>query len=179
MKPTKFITQAGEEITIRLATVEDAPELLAMKLEYLENSKTIPLFRSEYSSNLDKELQLISKLESEKNSVLFVAENNNKLIGNIDLNGNQRRKLFHTGVIGMGIREQWRGKGVGAALLDAVVKWCKDNIFINLLWLEAYDSNEAGKALYIKMGFNACGRIKSFFQEGNAFIDKITMVKHL
>lgn len=179
MTPTKFITNSGEEITIRIATAEDASDLLAMKLEYLGDSKTIPLFQSEYPNDLANEANLINRLEVEKNSVLFVAENKNKLIGNIDLNGNQRLKLFHTGVVGMGIRENWRGKGVGSVLLDVVIKWSEMNQFINLLWLEVYDSNEAGKALYTKMGFHECGRMKNFFHEDNEFIDKITMARHL
>ena len=179
MTPTQYLTKSGEEIIIRLATTEDASDLLAMKLEYLENTKTIPLFQSEYFDDPTNEMNLIRRLELEKNSVLFVAENNGKLIGNIDLNGNQRLKLFHTGVVGMGIREQWRGKGVGTALLEAVIKWSEMNHYIKLLWLEVYDSNEAGKALYRKFGFQESGRMKNFFHEDNEFIDKITMTRHL
>jgi len=179
MNPIKYLTKTGEEIIIRLATAEDARDLMTMKLDYLDDTKTIPLFQSEYPNEVVNELNLIKRLEIEKNSVLFVAENNNKLIGNIDLNGNQRLKLFHTGVVGMGIREEWRGKGVGTALLEAVIKWSEINMFIKLLWLEVYDSNEAGKALYRKMGFHECGIMKNFFHEGNDFIDKITMTRHL
>jgi len=179
MKPTKFTTKSGEEITIRLATEDDASALLAMKLEYLENTKTIPLYKDEYPTILTFEIQLIKRLEEEKNSVLFVAESNNELIGNIDLNGNQRLKLFHTSVIGMGIRAEWRGKGVGSALLNVALQWSISNPFITLLWLEVYDTNEAGKNLYKKMGFKECGRINDFFCEDNVFIDKITMTKRI
>lgn len=179
MEPTKFKTKTGEEVTVRLADVNDAHDLLAMKLDYLKESKTIPLFLNEYPDDIKIETQLVKKLLEEKNSVLFVAENEGELIGNVDFNGNQRLKLFHTGVIGMGIKESWRGKGVGSALIQAVINWCKNNSFITLLWLEVYDSNEAGKALYQKMGFKVCGRMENFFHQGDKNIDKITMVRHL
>jgi len=179
MSPIKFTTKFGAEITIRLATEHDAADLLAMKLEYLENTTTIPLYQKEYPDNIASEKRLIQRLEEEKNSVLFVAEKEDNLVGNIDLNGNQRLKLFHTGVIGMGIRSEWRGMGIGSALLDAVLKWSTSNPHINLLWLEVYDSNTAGNALYSKMGFEECGRIQNFFCEDDVFIDKITMVRHI
>ncbi len=177
MEAAKYTTKSGKEITIRTAMAEDAQALLALKLDYLENTKTIPLYQNEYPNEVELESQLIKRLEAEKNSVLLLAEVDNKLIGNIDLNGNQRIKLFHTGVVGMGISEEWRGDGVGSALLDAVIKWSEVNPFISLLWLEVYDSNEAGKALYAKMGFKECGRIQNFFCEDDKFIDKIMMMR--
>ena len=179
MKPTKFTTKTGEEVTVRLAEVKDASNLLAMKLEYILDSKTIPLFINEYPDDIKKETQLVKRLLEEKNSVLFVAESQGELVGNIDFNGNQRLKIFHAGAIGMGIKEEWRGKGIGSTLIQAVINWSKNNPFITLLWLEVYDSNEAGKALYRKMGFKECGRMVNFFHQDDKNIDKITMVRHL
>ena len=179
MRATKFSTKSGEDIVIRLATLEDARALLEMKLEYLKNTDTIPLFENEYPNSVELEAQLIQRLTDEKNSVLLVAEHKGHLIGNLDLNGNQRSKLFHTGVVGMGIRLGWRGLGVGTALMNALMDWTSTNSYITLLWLEVYDSNEAGKLLYKKSGFEVCGRIENFFREDNELIDKITMVRHL
>lgn len=179
MEQTKFTTKSGKEIVIRPASPGDAEALLQMKLEYLENSKTIPLFKNEYPDKVEQECELIERINKERNSTLLVAEHNGKLVGNIDLNGNQRLKLFHTGVIGMGIRETWRGIGVGSALLHSIIQWSKNNPFLTILWLEVYETNSGGKALYEKMGFEECGRIKGFFQEEEGNIDKLTMVRHL
>ena len=179
MKPLRFTVKSGEEILVRQATVEDAAALLSMKLDYLKNTSTIPLFLDEYSKDVSKEIELIQRLSEEKNSCLFVAECENQLIGNIDLNGNQRRKLFHTGVIGMGLKKEWRGKGVGSALLKSVIDWSKENKHLTIVWLEVYDSNTAGKKLYEKQGFKECGRMHHFFREDGKEIDKITMVRYL
>jgi len=143
MKATKFNIKSGEEIIVRLARMEDAPALLNMKLEYLKNTDTIPLLENEYPDSINLETQLIQKLTLEKNSVLLVAEYDGQLIGNLDLNGNQRSKLFHTGVVGMGIRQGWRGLGVGTALMNALLDWTSTNSYITLLWLEVYESNAA------------------------------------
>jgi RimJ/RimL family protein N-acetyltransferase len=179
MQATKFIAKNEKEVTIRMANLNDATPLLAMKLDYIKDSKTIPLFLNEYPNDIKLETQLVMRYVNEKNSVLLVAECQGNLIGNIDLNGNQRLKLFHTGVIGMGICESWRGQGIGTELMKAVINWSQNNTFLKLLWLDVYDSNIAGKALYNKMGFNECGRITNFFHQDNKSIDKITMVRHL
>ena len=179
MSTTKFKTKSGEELIIRIANENDAAGLLKLKLDYLQNTNSIPLYPREYTNEVEQEALLIKKLAVERNSVLFVAEWNDELVGNIDLSGNQRIKLHHTGVVGMGIKEDWRGKGVGEALMKAVIDWSQHNPLIHLLWLEVYDSNLAGKSLYRKTGFKECGRIKNYFREEELFIDKITMVKHL
>jgi len=179
VQASKFKIKSGEEITVRLATVENAAALVEMKLEYLENTTTIPLYQSEYPSDIAQEIELIEKLSEQKNSVFLVAECEGQLIGNIDLHGNQRRKLFHTGVVGMAIREGWRGLGVGTALMNALLDWTSTNSYITLLWLEVYATNTSGRILYEKMGFEECGRINDFFKEEQGFVDKIMMVKHL
>ena len=111
MEPTKFKTKTGKEVTVRIAEIQDTTQLLEMKLDYLEDSKTIPLFLNEYPNDIKIETQLVNRLLEEKNSVLFVAESDGELIGNIDFNGNQRLKLFHTGVIGMGDQRKLERKG--------------------------------------------------------------------
>jgi len=179
MEPTKFITKAGEEIIIRIAKASDAKQLLQIKLAYLENTTTLPLFQDEYTNDVDNERQLIERLAREKNSILLVAEYQGQLIGNIDLNGNRRRKLFHTGMVGMGILEAWRGKGVGKALLAAVIDWGIANQHLKILWLAVYASNQAGKALYQKLGFREVGKLENFFREQDEYIDKLMMVRNV
>ncbi|MFT4536044.1 MAG: ribosomal protein S18 acetylase RimI-like enzyme, partial [Saprospiraceae bacterium] len=111
-----------------------------------------------------------------KNSRLLVAEFEGQLIGNIDIKGNQRRKLFHTSMLGMGLSEKWQGLGIGTMLITEVLKWAKQNELLEIIILEVYDSNYAGKALYNKIGFQECGRTSNFFKENGKLIDNIRMV---
>ena len=179
MNPTKFILKNGKSITVREANQHDAPDLISLKLSYIEGSQTIPLLTHEYSDKVADEEHLIKRLKEEQNSILLLAENEGVLVGNIDLNGNQRSKLYHTGVIGMGIRKEWQGQGIGSVLLESAISWSKQNPYLSLIWLEVYDTNVAGKRLYQKLGFEECGRMKHFFKEDNVYIDKLTMVRHL
>ncbi len=168
----------GHDIIIRPAESKDAESLLKLKLQYLRNTKTIPLFEDEYKNSVKEETALIDMLLKEKNSCLFVAENEGQLIGNLDIKGNQRRKLIHTGMLGMGVAEKWQGLGIGSLLIREAIKWIDENELLEIVWLEVYDSNYPAKILYRKMGFQECGRIKEFFKENGQLIDNISMVYH-
>lgn len=174
-KETKGIARNGKEITVRTAIPTDAAGLLKLKLGYIEGTTTIPLYPDEYTNSKEDEAALTERYLKQPNSVFLVAEHNSELIGNIDITGNQRRKLYHTGVVGMGISYEWQNNGIGSLLLYNALEWAKHNSPLTIVWLEVYSNNKIGLQLYANMGFKICGEIKDFFTGA----DKITMVKYL
>lgn len=177
-QPVTHFTKDGKEVVIREATEDDASALIALKKSYIKNTTSIPLYDFEYKNDISMEKEWINKFITEGNSLLLVAEHDNKLIGNIDLHGNQRKKLFHTGMIGMGIANEWQNKKIGSFLMDGVMKWAVNKSPLSIIWLEVYSTNTGGIKLYEKFGFEQCGLIRNFFEEENP-ADKITMVKHI
>jgi len=178
MQPETHFTKEGKEIIIREANEDDALKLIELKLSYIKNTKSIPMYEFEYTNDIQTEKDLINKLLTQKNSLLLVAEHGNRLIGNIDLNGNQRKKLFHTAMLGMGIANEWQNKKIGSMLMEKAMKWVTSKSALRIIWLEVYSTNKGGIKLYSKFGFSQCGIIPDFFEEDNP-ADKITMAKHL
>ncbi|MFL9835932.1 GNAT family N-acetyltransferase [Flavobacterium sp. ST-75] len=168
---------SGEVITIRTGSRQDAQKLIALKKSYITGTTSIPLYEDEYRNTIVEEAEWIDRYNNQDNSLLLLAEYNGEVIGNIDLTGNQRRKLYHTGMIGMGIHNDWQNKKIGSLLMETTIEWAKTSL-LQIVWLEVYASNTAGIKLYEKFGFERCGLIKNFFREGKT-IDKITMVKYL
>lgn len=177
-QPITHFTKDGKEVIIREATEDDAFNLIELKKSYIKNTTSIPLYEFEYKNDIQMEKDWINRFSTEANSLLLVAEHDNELIGNIDLNGNQRKKLFHTGMIGMGIAYEWQNKKIGSLLMESIMKWAVNKSPLNIIWLEVYSTNAGGIKLYEKFGFEQCGLIKNFFEEENP-ADKITMVKHI
>ncbi len=173
--PNTFTTKLNRSIIIREAISKDCKKLLALKLQYLKETNSIPLFDYEYTNSIAEEETLIKKYQKERNSTLLVAENNGQIIGNIDLTGSWRKKMQHTAVIGMGIHTDWQNQGVGTLFLQNVIDWAIENQILKNLWLEVYSTNTAGIELYKKIGFQESGRIPGFFHENETYIDKITM----
>jgi RimJ/RimL family protein N-acetyltransferase len=174
----KALTADGKTITVRIATEADAENLLNLKKSYIKGSSTIPLQEHEYTNSIKEEAALIERYNRLKNSLLVVAECDGRLIGNLDLTGNQREKLFHTAMLGMGIAYNWQNRKIGRLLMENALRWAADDSPLEIIWLEVYASNLPGRKLYENSGFEECGVIKNFFRDV-VIADKITMVKYL
>ena len=169
----------SSSVIIREANINDTQNLIDLKLNYLADSKTIPLNLNEYPNDYDNEFHLIETLEEQDNSILLVATVDGELVGNLDIFGNQRQRLFHTGNLGMGIHNDWQNKGIGSELISAAITWAKNNEYIKLITLDVYATNKPALKLYKKFNFVKTGQIKDFFHQDERYIDKISMVNHL
>ncbi len=177
--PKIYTAKNDQPITIRQAVSSDAEKLLNLKLAYLKNTESLPLFANEYPNDIDQERNMIERYQSENNSIILVAISENTLIGNIDLTGSWRRKMQHTGMIGMGIQTSWQNQGIGNLLLENVLNWAQENQMLKLVWLEVYANNSPGVALYKKKNFIQSGSIPNFFFEKETFVDKIIMYREV
>ena len=167
----------GRAVIIRSPRPDEAAALLALKLEYLQDSETVPIQKEEYKYDVAGEAELIGQFAKSANSLLLVAYHDGKMIGNVDLAGNPYFLMRHTGVIGMGVRALYRGCGLGTLLMNAILDWANNQSDLELIWLEVYANNTAGRQLYGNLGFVESGRINGFFKHGTDYFDKVLMVK--
>jgi ribosomal-protein-alanine N-acetyltransferase len=66
-------------------------------------------------------------------------------------------------VANLAVAPEWRGRGVGAALLDAALNEAR-NGGAHVAHLEVRDSNVAARALYGSRGFMPVGRRRRYYQ---------------
>jgi RimJ/RimL family protein N-acetyltransferase len=79
------------------------------------------------------------------------------------------------GEIGMAIAREWRGRGVGSALMTAAIDWGRDR-GLHKLSLGVFAHNAAGLALYRKFGFVEEGRrVKHYRRQSGELWDSIEM----
>jgi RimJ/RimL family protein N-acetyltransferase len=79
------------------------------------------------------------------------------------------------GEFGMLVDREWRGSGVGAALLQAAIDWARDQ-GLHKLCLEVFAHNTAAIALYRKYGFVEEGhRIRHYRRASGELWDSIVM----
>lgn len=89
-----------------------------------------------------------------------------------------RPRRRHVGKIGMAVRDDWQGKGVGTALMQAAVDMADKWLNLLRLELEVYVDNEPAIKLYKKFGFEVEGTGKrADFRDGK-YVD-IYMVARL
>jgi RimJ/RimL family protein N-acetyltransferase len=79
------------------------------------------------------------------------------------------------GEIGMAVARDWRGRGVGSALLAAAIQWARENGLHKLI-LGVFPHNVAAIALYRKHGFVEEGRrAKQYRRASGELWDSIEM----
>jgi RimJ/RimL family protein N-acetyltransferase len=78
--------------------------------------------------------------------------------------------------IGMLVAREWRGRGVGSALMQAGVEWTRERGGIHKLSLSVFSHNAAGIALYKKFGFVEEGRrVKHYRRQSGELYDSVEM----
>jgi RimJ/RimL family protein N-acetyltransferase len=96
--------------------------------------------------------------------------------------GDQLVGMIHTevsrhgfGELGMLVDREWRGYGVGSALLQATIDWGRDQ-GLHKLCLEVFAHNTAAIALYRKCGFVEEGhRVRHYRRASGELWDSIVM----
>lgn len=135
---------------IRPATIEDLPSIFEVYSEVASEARWIGA-----ELPLDKEARVASwhSYFTTPGSVMFVAEDGGEIVGMADLKARGPAEL------GMFVSSNHRGKGIGAALLDACIEWAKANGHYKMA-LQVWPHNEAAIALYESRGFEREGYLK-------------------
>jgi putative acetyltransferase len=109
---------------------------------------------------------------------VLVALAEGEVIGNLDLNthpDSPRRR--HVGGIGMAVRDDWQGRGVGTALMEAALDLSDNWLDLRRIELTVYTDNAAGRALYERFGFEHEGTHRRYaFREGR-YVDAYSMAR--
>jgi RimJ/RimL family protein N-acetyltransferase len=93
---------------------------------------------------------------------VLVAVAGDHIIGRLDV----AQTPFGVGEIGMLVAREWRGRGVGSALLAAGIEWARE-AGLHKLSLTVFVHNTAAIALYNKFQFVEEGRRVKHFRRAN------------
>lgn len=81
----------------------------------------------------------------------------------------------HVGVLGLEVLPEFRGRGLGEALLAHALEACRGRF--EAVDLSVIPANERAARLYRKLGFRIYGRRPKAFQRGGTYHDFILMLK--
>lgn len=174
-EPKHITLKDGREILLRHATVSDAVKVIEFVQGFVYEAEFVPMVEGEFNPTIEEEEALLKNYEERSNSLFLVAEYEGKIVGNINIDGSQRKIMSHTAVFGMGMHKDWQGCGLGTALLQNAIDWCRDKSGLELLYLQVYAENEAGLNLYRKVGFTEHGRMPKAFKQNGRYHDEIYM----
>ncbi len=157
--------------TIRHATAADAESVWRNMTDESAYSGTIQL---PYSS-LDRWRERLAPTEGVVNLVACAGE---QIVGNAGLHTNPKTpRRAHAGSLGMAVPAAWQRKGVGTALLGAIIELADHWLGLARLELTVYVDNEAALALYRKHDFEIEGTMRGYALRRGALVDTYAMAR--
>ena len=118
------------------------------------------------------------RLELNDEHFLYVASVDNEVVGQIGVQTNPLRpRRKHVASIGMGVRDDWQGKGVGTALMQAAVDVADRWLNVLRLELEVYTDNAPAIRLYKKFGFEIEGTQRQHAFRDGEYVDSYFMAR--
>jgi len=114
-----------------------------------------------------------------KQEAVITAVENNIPCGIANLYIQSFKKLSHQALFAIIVAKEYRGKGVGTALIKELIDMAKMKFNLELIHLEVYEGNPAQR-LYERLGFVKYGVHKKFLKDlDGKYYDKILMQKPL
>lgn len=160
-----------ENVTIRAASPDDAQAIAALH--------NLPGYRyGTLRTPFHSAAEIRHYLESPSaGAYRLIAEQDGRTIGDIGLNpaGNPRRR--HAATIGMGVHDEFAGRGVGSALMQAVLDIADNWLDLRRVELTVFTDNEAAIRLYERKGFIKEGCLKQFAFRDGFYVDAFTMAR--
>ena len=109
---------------------------------------------------------------------LVTCVENDEVVGTLGLHTFPNRpRRRHTGQIGMAVRDDWQGKGVGTALMAAAVDLADNWLNLTRLELEVFTDNEPAIKLYRRFGFTIEGTMVRFAYRDGQYVDTYLMAR--
>jgi RimJ/RimL family protein N-acetyltransferase len=102
-----------------------------------------------------------------------------QVVGHVDLTGGSLYSSLHRARLGVGVEREYRGQGVGSALINAALSWARRERKLNWIDLSVFAHNRQALHLYERLGFRETGRTPDAYRVGTLRIDDVHMVLSL
>jgi len=159
------------EISIRRAEPTDAAAI-----------KEIYACEKAYSGTLQLPHPSLSSWESRISNVpdnvySYVAMIDDEIVGNLGFTINPNPRRRHVASLGMGVKDNHAGSGVGSALLETVIDLADNWLNLKRIELTVFVDNEPAINLYKKFGFKVEGEAEAFAFRNGEYISTYYMAR--
>lgn len=169
-------TKNGQKFTIRQPTENDAEAIINHSKLIFESTDQVLTTLDEFAITVEQEKAWINSFNQSRNSIVLIAEMNNKILGLLFFIAGPKVKNSHTGEFGVNVNPAFQGLGIGRKLIETLLQWAKDNKMIEKVFLKVIVTNEKAIRLYKDLGFIEEGRhIKAIKQLSGEYFDVLQM----
>lgn len=162
-------------MNIRNCEMKDASNFLNMLLALDNETKFMLLEPGERRNDVTRTKSMIEQ-SIKGDTLLLVADIDGEIVGFLSAQKGVPKRIRHSAYIVIGIREAYRGMGIGSKFFSELDLWAKDNN-ISRLELTVMCSNTIAKDLYEKNGFVVEGIKRNSILLDGEYIDEYYMAK--
>ena len=174
----KFREREGLEVVIRPAGAGDSCQIIdTVRSHAMERSYVL---MEQYGKDPASEREYIGKIVAAGN-LLAVAEAGGEVVGclaGLQADGGARPETAHILHVGVHLREAFRGRGIGSALLAYATDWAAARGF-RKLEASIFTTNQRSLRLFERAGFAREGVRVNRIRIGHDLIDEVLMGKVL
>ena len=164
-----------EGVEVRPARPRDVRQVLALVRSVAAEGRFI---RTEEVPWTPRDLRRQFRRSWTAASARIVAVADGAVIGDLGIKREEHSVLRHVAELGMSVAPEWRGRGVGSALLAEALRWASW-AGVEKVSLTVYPHNDAARALYRKFGFEEEGRLVGQSKKSYGYDDEIVMARWL
>ena len=119
---------------------------------------------------VEQEETFLEELLDASHSAMFVAKVEGRIVGDVSVMGTDRARTKHRADIGISVRREMWGNGIGRALMQTIIDFAK-HADIEILHLQVRSDNARAIRLYESCGFVKIGQYKGLLKIDGELID--------
>jgi RimJ/RimL family protein N-acetyltransferase len=178
-------TANGNEVILRRMSWNDLDKLLAFVNGLVDDKRSgrgahvftgfeHKVTRSEERDYLVQQMEAIRK----GHMVSVIAEVNDRIVGNGNIDRGHYRETRHHGHLGLTVLAEYRGIGIGKEMVKVLLREAK-RIGMKNVEVEFLATNQAAIRTYQRSGFKQIGRIPRKVLRDGKFLESLIMVRRL
>lgn len=173
----------GQKYTMKSINAANAEQFLDFMYQVSDDTHFMTRYGDEVGkseNDIKEEGNRLQNLYDDSRQTMTSIFEGEKIIGNIAVRCvGKGRKTKHRCEIGLGVRKEYHGAGLGTILMEHAIVFAK-NAGYTCMELEVLEDNTKALGLYKKMGFVESGRLPGAFQlDDGTEIGEISMYKIL
>ncbi|WP_430883190.1 GNAT family N-acetyltransferase [Fusibacter sp. JL216-2] len=153
-----MLTTSEADYIIRPTEPNEAGQVIDYMKTILSETSILSMDPEEFTFTVDEEIAVIKKYGQSVNMLMLSAIYKGEIIGMLTYGGGSRRRNKHTGVVGLSVKKEHWGQGIGGQLLTDLFDWAKNNGVTKKINLGVREDNHRAIELYNRLGFKVYGK---------------------
>jgi RimJ/RimL family protein N-acetyltransferase len=166
----------GRRVTVREVEHRDGPGMVALLKDVARECAFTLLEPDEID---ERESAMLRDMgERAPNELRLLArsgESDADVIADLTIGAKNFRRIAHVAKLGMEIRKDYRGAGLGSAMLGMALAWARAHPVVARVELQVFAENAHAVALYRKFGFEVEGCRRKYMRVRERYCDDLVM----